>query len=84
MESGQAFGNALRNRRKARGMTQEQLAFEAELERVFISWLETGKKQPTFQTILKLASALQCKASELVAEAEELLAEGGDKTPRKS
>lgn len=60
-------------------MTQEQLAFEAELERVFISWLETGKKQPTFQTILKLASALQCKASDLVAEAEALLAKDTNK-----
>lgn len=75
MEPGEAFGRALRMRRKAAQVTQEGLAFDAGLERVFISWLETGKKQPTFQTMLKLANALNCSAADLVAEAETLLRE---------
>ena len=54
-------------------MTQENLAFEAGLERVFISMLEHGVRQPTFTTILKLAAALECTASELVERAERLL-----------
>lgn len=70
MEPAQAFGVALRQRRKAAKLTQEQLAFEAEIERVFVSWLETGKKQPTLQTILKLSQALRCSAADLVADAE--------------
>jgi transcriptional regulator with XRE-family HTH domain len=73
VEPAEAFGQVLRKRRKEAGLTQEQLAFEADLERVFISWLETGKRQPTFQTMLKLAAALGCKAAELVEEAEALL-----------
>jgi transcriptional regulator with XRE-family HTH domain len=56
-------------------MSQEKLALDAGLERVFISWIETGKKQATFQTMLKLASALNCSAAELVADAEAFLAE---------
>lgn len=71
-----AFGLALRRRRKEAQLSQEKLALEAGVERVFVSWLETGKRQPTFQTIIKLAGALGCSASELVADAEALLESG--------
>ncbi len=74
MEPGEAFGKVLRAKRKALSLSQEQLALEAGIERVYVSWLENGHKQPTFQTMLKLARALGCSASELVAAAEELLA----------
>jgi transcriptional regulator with XRE-family HTH domain len=66
---------AVRARRKAAEMSQEKLALEAGLERVFISWMETGRKQATFQTMLKLAKALGCSAADLVADAEAFLAE---------
>lgn len=73
MESAQVFGQALRDLRQAQGWTQETLAFEAGLERVFISMLERGVRQPTFTAVLKLAAALDCSASELVGRAERLL-----------
>lgn len=73
MEPAIAFGLALRKRRLAAVMTQEKLALDAGLERVFVSWLETGKRQPTFGTILKLANALGCSATELISDAEEIL-----------
>lgn len=64
------FGAALRRVRLAAGMSQEQLALEASVQRNFISLIETGQNQPTIGTIVKLARALGMKASELVAEAE--------------
>lgn len=64
------FGAALRRLRQAAGMTQEQLGLEADVQRNFISLIETGQNQPTITTIAKLARALGLKASELVAEAE--------------
>lgn len=64
------FGAALRRVRLAAGMTQEQLALEAGVQRNFISLIETGQNQPTISTIVKLARALGMRASELVAEAE--------------
>lgn len=73
MEPAIGFGKAVRARRKAAEMTQEKLAFDAGLERVFISWMENGHKQATFQTMLKLARALNCSAADLVAEAEGIL-----------
>ncbi|MNN50817.1 transcriptional repressor DicA [compost metagenome] len=75
MDPATAFGRVLRRRRLHASLSQEKLALDAGLERVFISWLENGHKQPTFQTMLKLASALGCNASDLVIEAEERLAE---------
>jgi transcriptional regulator with XRE-family HTH domain len=74
VEPAEAFGRALRHRRREASLTQEQLALEAGLERVFISWLETGRQQPSFQTMLKLSGALKCTAADLVAEAESLMA----------
>ena len=78
MEPAEAFGRALRHRRREASLTQEQLALEAGLERVFISWLETGRQQPSFQTMIKLASALNCSAAELVAAAEALMASASE------
>ncbi len=76
MEPATGFGKALRARRKAAEMSQEQLALQAGLARVFVSWLENGHKQATFQTMLKLAGALDCSAADLVAEAEAIIAGG--------
>lgn len=73
MGPGEAFGQVLRQRRKSSALSQEQLALEAGLERVFISLLENGHRQPTFQTMLKLAAVLGCAAADLVGEAEALL-----------
>lgn len=78
MGPAEAFGRALRHRRREASLTQEQLALEAGLERVFISWLETGRQQPSFQTMIKLASALNCSAAELVSAAEALMASASE------
>ncbi|MDO5638340.1 MAG: helix-turn-helix transcriptional regulator [Neisseria sp.] len=65
-----AFGKALRKRRKQKQLTQEQLAFEADIQRVYISTLELGQQQPSLVIIFKLADGLGCSASELVQDAE--------------
>lgn len=64
------FGRVLRDLRKQAGLTQEQLGFEADLERNFISMLERGERQPTLTTLMKLAKPLRKKASQLVALVE--------------
>lgn len=65
------FGRVLRDLRRRAGLTQEQLGFEAELERNFISMLERGQRQPTLTSLLKLARPLNVKASQLVAMVED-------------
>jgi transcriptional regulator with XRE-family HTH domain len=73
LEPAQAFGIVLRRLRKEASMTQEELGFEADLGRIYISLLELGQRQPSLTTILKLAGALKISASALLASVEEAL-----------
>jgi len=70
LEPAVAFGKVLRQLRQEAGLTQEQLGFEADLRRTYISSLELGEKQPSLTTILKLAAALGCSAADLIANVE--------------
>jgi transcriptional regulator with XRE-family HTH domain len=64
----------LRRIRKEAGLTQEQLGFEAELERNFISMLELGQGQPTLTTIYRLSSPLNATAPAIIAQVDVELA----------
>jgi transcriptional regulator with XRE-family HTH domain len=66
MEVCSAFGLTLRKLRLSKGLTQEELGFEADLRRTFISSLELGEKQPSLKTIQNLATALDIPMSKLL------------------
>ena len=70
MDAGVAFGRVLRQLREAAGLTQEQLGFEADLRRTYVSILELGQQQPSLKTILKLAQALKCPAGKMIDQVE--------------
>lgn len=61
------FGKVLRQLRKNAGLTQEQLGFEAGLERNYISMLELGQRHPSLATIFKLSAPLNVTPSYIVA-----------------
>lgn len=65
-----AFGKVLRQLRKQQGLTQETLAFEANLDRTYVSLLELGTRSPTLDTIIDLSRALHVRFVELVALTE--------------
>jgi transcriptional regulator with XRE-family HTH domain len=67
-----AFGEAIRARRQELGISQEDLGFEAELHRTYISQLERGLKSPSLATIEQLAQVLKAKPSDLIRAAEKL------------
>ena len=69
------FGKVLRKARKDAGFSQEQLGFEADLQRNYISLMELGRYQPTVGTLFKLAYALKLKPNELVSLIENALLE---------
>lgn len=75
MKSEEIFGQVLKTIRKRNKMSQEKLAFESNLDRTYISMLERGIHQPTLNSLLALAEALNMKASELVRLVEEEIAE---------
>jgi transcriptional regulator with XRE-family HTH domain len=56
-----SFGWVLRELRKDAGLSQEQLGFEAGLQRNYISELELGLKQPSVTTLFKVSKALKVK-----------------------
>ena len=66
MDAAIAFGKVLRRLREEAGLTQEQLGFEAELRRTYVSILELGQQQPSLTTILKVAQALKCSPGTLL------------------
>ncbi len=70
MDAGVAFGRVLRRLREASGLTQEQLGFEADLRRTYVSILELGQQQPSLTTILKLAQALKYPAGKMLDQVE--------------
>jgi transcriptional regulator with XRE-family HTH domain len=55
----EAFGDVLRDCRTRAGTTQENLAFRAELDRTYVSLLERGLRQPTLETLFRLAAVLE-------------------------
>jgi transcriptional regulator with XRE-family HTH domain len=68
-----AFGKVLRERRKQAGLTQEKLALEADVQRNYVSLIERGVHQPTINVIFKLAAALNCQPSALIADVETIV-----------
>jgi transcriptional regulator with XRE-family HTH domain len=58
-DSGSRFGVHLRAARKGAGLSQEALAYDAEVDRAAISVYERGGREPNLRTVLKLARALQ-------------------------
>jgi transcriptional regulator with XRE-family HTH domain len=64
------FGDVLKKARIQAGMTQEQLAFDAEIDRTFISRLENNRMSPTLDTLFRLSDAMGVPASKLVARVE--------------
>jgi transcriptional regulator with XRE-family HTH domain len=60
-------GTNVKRLREARGLSQEELAFDAEMHRTYVSGIERGKRNPTVTVVERLAAALGAKASELLA-----------------
>ena len=67
-----AFGQALRDARNARGLSQAELGSACGLHRTYVGGIERGERNPSYTNILRLSAALEVSGSELLAEAERL------------
>ena len=61
------FGAELRQARTNAGLTQQSLAERAEVDPVFISFLENGHRQPSLAVIVSLERVLGLDGGALVA-----------------
>jgi len=68
-----AFGKALREFRTQKGISQEELAEAAGLDRSFVSLVERGIQSPNVVVLLRIAAVLKVKASVLIARTEAIM-----------
>jgi transcriptional regulator with XRE-family HTH domain len=60
------FGENVREKRKEKGLSQEQLSFKADLHRTYIGMIERAEKNITLSNIEKIAKALEVEIIELL------------------
>src|SRR5512138_3778604 len=58
----------VRRARRAAGLSQEELALEADVDRTYISQVERGKRNITVVVLARLARAMRTTAAELVTD----------------
>jgi len=67
------FGQVLRRRREAAGVSQEALAAKAGLHRNYVGLLERGQRVPSILVVEKLAVALGTSFSIICRETDHLV-----------
>lgn len=60
------FGEAVRRERNRKGLSQEKLAFEAGLDRTYISSVERGRRNISLLNIYRIAEALKVDPREFI------------------
>jgi transcriptional regulator with XRE-family HTH domain len=65
-----ALGIAVKARRQDLGLTQEQVSLHSDLHQRWISNVETGKRNPSYASLRRLAAALGLSTADLIARAE--------------
>jgi transcriptional regulator with XRE-family HTH domain len=60
------FGEKVREIRKEKGLSQEQLSFKADLHRTYIGMIERAEKNITLVNIEKIANALEISVNDLM------------------
>jgi transcriptional regulator with XRE-family HTH domain len=73
----EAFGQTLRDYRLERGVSQEQLGFELDSGRTYVSELERGQRAPTLRWLFRVARWLGVRPSEIIGRVEELTGDRG-------
>ena len=64
------LGAVIRARRLSLDLSQEALADVAEIDRSHMGKIERGERNVTFLNILKIATAIQCRPSDLLKDAD--------------
>ncbi len=65
MDIREKFGQKIKSLRIERGLSQEALAFKANIDRTYMPGIESGKRNVSIIVIEKLAIALEIEIKEL-------------------
>ena len=63
------FGAIVRAERQSRQLTQQELAFNAELSLTYVGEIERGQRMVSLDTLQRIARALQLTGAELLVKA---------------
>jgi transcriptional regulator with XRE-family HTH domain len=66
MTVAEQMGLNIRVMRTRKQLTQEQLAFAADMHPTYLSEIERGKRKVSVEMLLRLAKAMGCQPSELL------------------
>lgn len=69
----QAFGQAVREIRLERGLSQEQAALDGGIDRAYYGHIERATKSATLKTVFRMAAALGVQPSAIFIRAEQIL-----------
>jgi transcriptional regulator with XRE-family HTH domain len=67
-----AFGQALREVRQSKEISQERLALEGGFDRTYICLIERGINSPTIRVLVGIAGVLKVPPSKIIRRMEEL------------
>jgi transcriptional regulator with XRE-family HTH domain len=70
------LGEVIRQLREERGLSQETLADLSDLHRNAVGFIERGERAPNWDTVVKLADALDITMAELATAYEKSAARG--------
>ncbi len=59
------LGAKIKSFRKAKGLTQEDLAFQAKIDYSYLNEIESGKRNPSVKRVAKIAKVLGVKMKDL-------------------
>ena len=62
-----AFGRHIRALRHLRGVSQEDVAYDADIHPTYLSGIERGRRNPSLKNIRAIARALNVRTAELFA-----------------
>lgn len=62
------LGRRIRAQRKSIGLTQEQLALVADVDRSYFGAIERGERNVTFTVLCRLCVALRCDIAALTSQ----------------
>jgi transcriptional regulator with XRE-family HTH domain len=60
------LGKNVRRLRSQKGLTQEELAFEAEIDLTYMGGIERGKRNPSLLVMARIADALSVPLTKLL------------------
>lgn len=67
-----SLGQALRTIRSERELSQEAVALDADMEPSWLSHIESGRRNPSWATVQRIAAALGVRVSDVALRAEEI------------